>query len=82
MCMEKERNLMTTEEAAGYLGVKRSYLYKLMMRRAIPYSKPNGKLCYFDKEDLDAWQKNIRVKSQTEIESEVSGYIIGREFRK
>jgi len=42
--MENERNLMTTTEAARYLGLKPSYLYKMMMRRAIPYYKPNGKL--------------------------------------
>ena len=35
--METERNLLTTTEAARYLGLKPSYLYKLMMRRAIPY---------------------------------------------
>ena len=38
--MESERNLMTTTEAAKYLGLRPSYLYKLMMRRAIPYYKP------------------------------------------
>ncbi len=34
-----ERGLLTTVEAAHYLGVKPSYLYKMMMRRAIPYYK-------------------------------------------
>ena len=43
---------MTTTEAAKYLGLRPSYLYKLMMRRAIPYYKPNGKLCFFAREDL------------------------------
>ena len=51
--MKSERNLMTTTEAARYLGLKPSYLYKMMMRRAIPYYKPGGKLCFFAKEDLD-----------------------------
>ena len=68
--MENERNLMTTTEAARYLGLKPSYLYKMMMRRAIPYYKPNGKLCFFAKEDLDAWLKRVRVKSQDEIDSQ------------
>lgn len=52
--MENERNLMTTTEAARHLGVKPSYLYKMMVRRTIPYYKPGGKLCFFSKEDLDA----------------------------
>ncbi len=47
-----ERGLLTTTEAAHYLGVKPSYLYKMMMRRAIPYYKPGGKLCFFAKEIL------------------------------
>lgn len=41
--MENERNPMTTTEAARYIGVKPSYLYKMMLRRAIPYYKPGGK---------------------------------------
>ena len=77
--MEKERNLMTTTEAARYLGLKPSYLYKMMMRRAIPYYKP---LCYFAKEDLDAWLKRVRVKSQGEIDSEASRYLVAREKNK
>ena len=47
MDMKSERNLMTTTEAARYLGLKPSYLYKMMMRRAIPEFTPGGKLCFF-----------------------------------
>ena len=67
-----ERGLLTTTEAAHYLGVKPSYLYKMMMRRVIPYYKPGGKLCFFSHEDLDAWLTSIRIKSQSEIESETA----------
>ncbi len=80
--MENERNLMTTTEAARYIGVKPRYLRKMMMRRAIPYYKPGGKLCYFAKEDLDAWLKRVRVKSQGEIDSEASRYLVAREKNK
>ena len=85
--MENERNLMTTTEAARYLGLKPSYLYKMMMRRmmmrrAIPYYKPGGKLCFFAKADLDAWLTRVRVKSQSEIDSEAARYSISRESRK
>ena len=80
--MENERNLMTTTEAARYLGLKPSYLYKMMMRRAIPYYKPNGKLCFFANTGTDAWLKRVRVKSQDEIDSEDAGYLAGRERNK
>ena len=77
-----ERGLLTTTEAAHYLGVKPSYLYKMMMRRAIPYYKPGGKLCFFSRDDLDAWLTSIRIKSQNEIESEAVRYIVSREVNK
>jgi len=71
-----ERGLLTTMEAAQYLGVKPSYLYKMMMRRAISYYKQGGKLCFFSRKDLDAWQTGVRIKSQSEIESEAARYIV------
>lgn len=79
--MESERALMTTAEAARYLGLKPSYLYKLMMRRVIPYYKPGGKLCFFSKEDLDTWLKAVRIKPQDEIDSEAARYLIGRKTK-
>lgn len=33
------KDLLTTVEAAEYLGLKKSYLYKLMMKKKIPYYK-------------------------------------------
>ena len=80
--METERNLLTTTEAAKYLGLKPSYLCKLMMRRTIPYYKPGGKLCFFSKADLDAWLTNIRVRSQAEIDSDAARYLANRRADK
>ena len=63
--MEQTNQLISTAEAAKFLGIKVSYLHKLMMRRVIPYYKPNGKLCFFDKAELEAWMKNVRVAGGT-----------------
>lgn len=52
--MEEKKQLILTAEAAAFLGIKVSYLHKLMMRRAIQYYKPDGKLCFFDKAELEA----------------------------
>lgn len=74
-------NMLTPTEAAEYLGIKVSYLYKLMMRRVIPYYKPGGKLCYFDREDLDKWLRSVRVASDEEIESQTQAYILKNSIR-
>ena len=76
--MEQTNQLISTAEAAKFLGIKVSYLHKLMMRRVIPYYKPNGKLCFFSKADLDAWLTNIRVRSQAEIDSDAARYLANR----
>ena len=51
---------LTVREAAKYMGVSRSYLYKLTSQGAIPFYKPNGKLIYFKREDLDRWMLRRR----------------------
>lgn len=76
--MEEKKQLIPTAEAAAFLGIKVSYLHKLMMRRVIPYYKPNGKLCFFDKAELEAWKKNIRIASQTELDQQAQAYIVNR----
>jgi len=76
--MEEKKQLIPTAEAAAFLGIKVSYLHKLMMRRVIPYYKPNGKLCFFDKAELEAWLKNVRIASQTELDQQAQAYIVNR----
>ena len=41
------KEVLTSDEAAKYMGVSKSYLYKLTMRQQIPHYKPMGKMCYF-----------------------------------
>lgn len=70
-----ERKLLTSKEAAKYLGISLSFLRKMMMNRIIPMYKPNGKLCYFDPEDLDAYLTSVRISSQDEIRERANEYL-------
>ncbi len=76
----QERTLLTTEEAAAYMGIKKSYLHKLMMKKEIPFFKPNGKLCYFDLQDLDKWMRRIRIASYQETDSLAQSYIVRKDM--
>ena len=76
----QERTLLTTKESASYMGIKKSYLHKLMMKKEIPFFKPNGKLCYFDRQDLDKWMRRIRIASTQEINSQAQGYILKKDM--
>lgn len=66
---------LTVEEAAEFLGVKKSTLYKMTHRREIPFSKPHGKMIYFSKVELVRWMLGKPVKTRSQIEDEVSNYV-------
>jgi excisionase family DNA binding protein len=44
---------LSVEDAVDFLRISRGHLYNLMYQNKIPYYKPEGKLAYFKKEDLE-----------------------------
>lgn len=52
---QKESKPLNFIEAAQYLSISHSTLYKLTYQRKIPCHKPNGKYLYFYKHELDEW---------------------------
>jgi excisionase family DNA binding protein len=65
---------LTTEEAAEYLRISTSHLYKLTSKGKIPHYKPEGKKVYFEKSELDAWLLRKPVKTRAEIDRAASAY--------
>ncbi len=63
------KEVLTTSEAALYLGVTVGHLHKLTMKsvRAIPHYQPNGKMMYFKKSDLDAYMLSNKIATMDEI---------------
>ncbi|MBC5844445.1 helix-turn-helix domain-containing protein [Flavobacterium sp. F-392] len=47
------KSILSHEEAAVFLNMKPSYLYKLTARKEIRFFSPLGKLNYFQKSDLE-----------------------------
>lgn len=72
------KKVLSFNEACEYSGISRSYMYKLTARGEIPFSKPRGKLIYFDKEKLEQWLLSHQSKSRDEIKNEALNYV----FRK
>ena len=64
------KEVLTLQEAAQYMGIARSSLYKMTSNQAIPFYRPNGKLIFFDKDDILTWIRKNRVFSTEEIEEE------------
>lgn len=66
---------LNTTEACEYLGLSKSYLFKLTSQNKLPFFKPNGKLIYFLVSDLDNWILRNKCKADYELEQEAIDYI-------
>ena len=66
------KEVLNLEEAAAFLGVKKSTLYKMTHFSQIPYYKPAGKLIFFEKSALLDWVRNVKVKSEDDIREEAA----------
>ena len=64
------KEVLTLQEAAQYMGIARSSLYKMTSNQTIPFYRPNGKLIFFERDDILTWIRRNRVFSTEEIEEE------------
>lgn len=62
-----QKEVLTSEEAARYMGISISTLHKLTAGRNIPHFKPTGKLCYFNRMELEKWLQQNRVATDAEL---------------
>ena len=70
------KNVLDIDDVVALTGLSKSYVYKLTCRKEIPYYKPNGKLSYFDRQDVEGWMKQNRVISTVEAEQKASKYLM------
>jgi excisionase family DNA binding protein len=76
MLKEQAAKPLTFEEACTYLNVSKSHLYKLTSSGMIPHYKPNGKMVYFSKPELDEWIMKNPVKTRSQISEMSDEYML------
>ena len=76
--MEKQKDFLTTKEAAAFLGYKVSYLYKLVMWRRLPHYKV-GRGVRFKREDLINYLTECRVSSCDELQGKAELNLVMKE---
>lgn len=69
------KDILNFKEAAQYMSVSESFLYKLSSKRKIAHTKPNNKLIFFKKQDLDNWLLQNPVKTAEVIEESMEKYL-------
>lgn len=73
--LQSQKNVLTFDEAANYMGVSHSCLYKMTMARSVPFSKPRGKMLYFNRIELEGWLLQNRITPAAEIEAKAATYV-------
>ena len=76
------KNVLSFEEASRFLNLSKSYLYKLTSGNLIPHYKPQGKMLYFEKTELEAWLRQNPIRTQAPTEAEAQKYVLARPARK
>lgn len=67
--------VLTFEQGCQYLGYAKSYVYKMTSAGILPYSKPNGKSIFFERELLEKWMLSNPKTSRAEKQIEASNYV-------
>ena len=70
-----KNRVLTFEQGCQYLGYAKSYVYKLTSAGILPYSKPNGKSIFFDREKLEAWMLSNASSSYAEKQVGAATYV-------
>ena len=71
-----KKETLTLKEAAKYLDISRSHLYKLTYRKEIPHYKPRGKQVFFERKELDQWLLQNRQATKAEMEQAAIDYVV------
>lgn len=67
--VQEEETFLTVAQASKFLGYTKSYLYKMIMRRELPYFKVGSRAVRFAKSDLVNYLSKCRVSSQDELQA-------------
>lgn len=69
----EQKEILNLQEAASFLRIAKSTLYKLTHRGQIKFHKPSGKLILFRRDDLISWvERNTPSESNQLISKKVN----------
>lgn len=80
--IESSKDVLSVDECARLIGMKKSTIYKLTHERRIPFYKPNGNRLYFNRAEVMRWLQSNRTASDTEIDQAASQHLVSSLARR
>lgn len=79
--LTSQKQVLSFEEGCKYCNLSRSKMYKHTSSRNIPFYKPEGKLIFFKREELDEWLLRNRHASNDDLSREATKYSLTKNFK-
>ena len=77
------KDALTMDDAAAYTGLSKSYLYRMVHLKKIPYYKSvGGKQTYFAKTELKEWLLKHRVQTTEEAEQTAAAHVVNAPWER
>jgi excisionase family DNA binding protein len=70
-----QKKTLNISEFCLYTGFSKSFAYKLTSKRKIPFSCPNGKLIFFEREAVDEFLLSNPISLSEDVEQDAINYI-------
>ena len=51
------KDMLTLDDVSVLTGLSKSHLYRLTCKKEIPHYKPNGKIVFFDRKEINEWMR-------------------------
>jgi excisionase family DNA binding protein len=74
-------DIMDVKQAANFLRLQVATLYEKTSQKIIPHFKKGNKL-YFNRNELQAWVQEGKVKTTDELQSQAASYTMHQELKK
>lgn len=70
------KNVLTIDDVVVLTGISKSTIYRMTSQGKIPYYKPNGGYIFFDRSEIENWQRQNRHQAVSEIVSQAHQYCL------
>jgi predicted DNA-binding transcriptional regulator AlpA len=64
-----QKEVLTFKEGCSFCGFSTSWMYKLTGKKKIPHYKPNGKMIFFRRSELEIWLLSNHVAAIGKVQN-------------
>jgi excisionase family DNA binding protein len=70
------KNVLTVDDLAVLTGMSKRTIYRFTSSRQIPFYKPNNKVVYFNRNEVENWLLQNRSATDQEIQEEATKRVV------